>query len=364
MNTQEINQMAEEVHNQNHSGSKMSNLVFNKETGEFNQVPADQPVGTGEIVTQMTDKGFAAGADPLFNLRLGFLYSRNNGILEVDILNDMRVMIVGLGSFGSQIALELAKAGVGSFALFDFDKVEVHNLARHIAFFRDLGRLKTDVVGEYIKGKNPYATVYKFEVDVNDNIELLNAEIAKADLVICTTDNNRSRFLISEALASNGKTGIFGRAYTRAEGGDVFVQRKGGACYGCLLGRGFKVDEEITNKASGRSNGAIPAYVSEDDADAVVQVGLSSDIEPICNMMTKLSLVELSRGKHSGIESLEGELTYNYYIWANRREKHFANWPAMNNSAGGPTVLRWYGSNISRIDGCAVCAEGEIKLEE
>lgn len=348
--------MAEEVHNQNYTGSKMSNLVFDKKTGEFIQVPTGQSVGTGEIVTKMTDKGFAAEADPL--------YSRSAGILEVDILNDMRVMIVGLGSFGSQVALELAKAGVGSFALFDFDKIEIHNLVRHIALFKDIGRMKTDVVEEYIKGKNPDAEVDKFEVDVRDNAELLNAEISKADLVICATDNNRSRFLISEALASFGKTGIFGRAYTRAEGGDVFIQRKGGACYGCLLGRGFNVEEEITDKASARTNGRIPAYVSEEDADAFVQVGLSSDIEPICNMMTKLSLVELSRGKHSGIESLECELTYNFYIWANRREKHFANWPSLNNSNGGPTILRWYGANISRIEGCAVCSEGEIRLEE
>lgn len=37
-------------------------------------------------------------------------------------------MIVGLGSFGSQIAIELAKAGVGSYSLWDFDRVELHNL--------------------------------------------------------------------------------------------------------------------------------------------------------------------------------------------------------------------------------------------
>ncbi len=50
------------------------------------------------------------------------LYSRSKGILEVNILESKRVMIIGLGSFGSQIAIELAKAGVGCFSLFDFDK--------------------------------------------------------------------------------------------------------------------------------------------------------------------------------------------------------------------------------------------------
>ena len=72
------------------------------------------------------------------------LYSRNKGILEINILETKRVMIVGLGSFGSQIAIELAKAGVGSFSLFDFDRVELHNLARHTCTINDLGRLKID----------------------------------------------------------------------------------------------------------------------------------------------------------------------------------------------------------------------------
>lgn len=49
----------------------------------------------------------------------------------MNVLEGKRVMIVGLGSFGSQIAIELAKAGVGSYSLWDFDRVELHNLARH-----------------------------------------------------------------------------------------------------------------------------------------------------------------------------------------------------------------------------------------
>ena len=176
------------------------------------------------------------------------LYSRSKGILEVDILESKRVMIVGLGSFGSQIAIELAKAGVGQFALFDFDRVELHNLARHTATVNDLGRLKTDVIYDAIKGKNPYAKVEKFPVNINEDLPLLNEEISKADVVICATDNNTSRFNISEALVKQQRIGIFGRAVTRAEGGDVFRYRPDGPCYCCLIGAGWydTSAEEIT----------------------------------------------------------------------------------------------------------------------
>ena len=293
------------------------------------------------------------------------LYSRSKGILEVDILESKRVMIVGLGSFGSQIAIELAKAGVGQFALFDFDRVELHNLARHTATVNDLGRLKTDVIYDAIKGKNPYAKVEKFPVNINEDLPLLNEEISKADVVICATDNNTSRFNISEALVKQQRIGIFGRAVTRAEGGDVFRYRPDGPCYCCLIGAGWydTSAEEITNLTSARRNGQIAAYVSDEDADAVVQVGLSSDIEPICNLMVKLTLVELSRGMQSGISGLEGELIYDYYMWANRRERRHANWAPMPNAGNKPTILRWYGAHIKKIENCPLCSH-EIILDE
>lgn len=293
------------------------------------------------------------------------LYSRNKGILEVSILESKRVMIVGLGSFGSQIAIELAKAGVGQFALFDFDRVELHNLARHTSTVNDLGRLKTDVIYDSIKGKNPYALVEKFPININEDIPLLYKEISKADFVICATDNNTSRYNISEALVKQQRVGIFGRAVTRAEGGDVFRYRPGGPCYCCLIGAGWydTSAEEITNLASARKNGQIAAYVSDEDADAVVQVGLSSDIEPICNLMVKLTLIELSRGMQSGISELEKELIYDYYMWANRRERRHANWAPMPNAGNKPTILRWYGAHIKKVDNCSLCSHN-ISLDE
>lgn len=295
------------------------------------------------------------------------LYSRNKGILELNILERKRVMIVGLGSFGSQISIELAKAGVGEFALFDFDRVELHNLARHTCTIKDLGRLKTDAIYDAIIGKNPYAKVDRYPVNINKNIDngLLDEEVAKADIVICATDNNQSRFNLSEALVRHQKVGIFGRAITRAEGGDVFRYRPGGPCYCCLVGTGTfnAAEEEITNLESARREGRIPAYMSLEDAEATVQVGLSADIEPICNLMIKLTLMELSRGMSSGISSLENELVNDYYMWANRREVKYANWAPFPMSANMPTILRWYGVKVNKVEGCPVC-DNVINLDE
>ncbi len=451
MTTEQLNGLAEDVRNQGYNPSaSMKDLVYDPVSGEFKQIRKGSTADEGEVVTEMTRKGFAAAEphliaclredevrqaeellherdevpayvfrrdDDVIHIRLnpeeevfstGFftsdprrleqdpvafhspdtvilvengeakvflqdggwkeaelmlipsaenMFSRSKGILEVGVLRDKRVMIVGLGSFGSQIAIELAKAGVGSFALMDFDRVELHNLSRHTATVNDLGRLKTNVIEEAILGKNPYAKVDKFPVDINADLPLLYEEVGRADLVICATDNNTSRFNLSKALVEKGKVGIFGRAITRAEGGDVFRYRPGGPCYCCLVGEGDLQEEEITDVASARRDGRIAAYVSPEDAEAMVQVGLSSDIEPICNMMVKLALVELSRGRESGISSLDGELVWDYYMWANRRERHYGNWKPMPSAGGMPTILRWYGARIEKEEGCPICGK-------
>lgn len=291
------------------------------------------------------------------------LYSRNKGILEIGVLETKHVAIIGLGSFGSHIAIELAKAGVGVFSLVDYDRIELHNLARHTCFIKDLGRLKTEAIAEAILGKNPYAVIHKYPLDISKNPKELQEIVSHSDLIICATDNNPSRFALSQVLFDFQKVGIFGRAFTRAEGGDVFIYRPEQACYSCMVGNMGLVQEEITDEASARQSGTIPAYVSAQDADAMVQVGLSTDIEPICNMMVNLALVELSKGEASGISCLEDELVYNYYIWANRRERKFANWHVLPGAGPMPTIMRWYGANISRREGCAICSVDEIQLD-
>lgn len=293
-------------------------------------------------------------------------YSRSAGLIENGALMKKRVLVIGLGSFGSVIAVDLAKAAVGSFALMDFDRLERHNIVRHACFLKDVGRLKTDAVEELILGKNPYAHVDKFPLDMNEHLDVLGEEIDKADIVICATDNNTSRFNLSKTLLAHPKVCLFGRAVTRAEGGDVFRYIPGGACYCCLIGNDWfdAASEEITDKKSARANGRIAAYVSEEDADAMVQVGLASDIEPITNMMVKLALVELSKGTAGGIAALEKELTCDYYMWANRRERRYRNWASFADAGGGPTILRWYGAPIRREEGCALCGGCGVELDE
>jgi sulfur carrier protein ThiS adenylyltransferase len=66
-----------------------------------------------------------------------------------------KVAIAGLGGLGSNIAVMLARIGVGELFLVDFDKVEISNLNRQHYNTSHLGLLKAHCLQEQIKLINP-----------------------------------------------------------------------------------------------------------------------------------------------------------------------------------------------------------------
>ncbi|RIE08399.1 hypothetical protein [Candidatus Cryosericum odellii] len=106
----------------------------------------------------------------------------------------------------------------------------------------------------------------------------------------------------------------------------------------------------------------LPAYVEEGKINTMIQIGLSSDIAPIANMMVKMALVELSRGIETGMSTVDEDLASDFYVWANRREEAYANWPRMGFKWTHPSILRWYGARIDRDPDCLVCG-GHLEEE-
>ena len=78
-------------------------------------------------------------------------FKRIDGLVPLEEMKDKYIVIVGLGSGGSSIAMELAAAGVGILHLFYKDRLSSVNLFRHICDVRDLGRKKIDAVEDVIK---------------------------------------------------------------------------------------------------------------------------------------------------------------------------------------------------------------------
>jgi len=104
------------------------------------------------------------------------------------IFSETRVAVMGLGGVGSFAAEALARSGIGSLLLVDFDKISPSNLNRQIiALHSTVGKMKTEVMKARIFDINPQAKVdiYSDFVDQNSRENLLK----NVDFVVDAIDS-------------------------------------------------------------------------------------------------------------------------------------------------------------------------------
>ncbi len=83
-----------------------------------------------------------------------------------------KVVVAGLGGLGSNIAIALARIGVGHLVLADFDVVEPSNLNRQAYFVSHIGMAKTEAMKDLISSINPFVEVTLIKDLINaQNIE-------------------------------------------------------------------------------------------------------------------------------------------------------------------------------------------------
>lgn len=73
-----------------------------------------------------------------------------------DTLAKAHVGIAGLGGLGSNIAMMLARSGVGHLLLIDFDRVEPSNLNRQHYMVSHLGMPKSEAIKDLVLQANPF----------------------------------------------------------------------------------------------------------------------------------------------------------------------------------------------------------------
>ena len=124
-------------------------------------------------------------------------------------LQAAKVAIVGLGGLGSNVALWLARLGVGQLLLYDFDKVELSNLNRQYYFLEDVGQYKATALLRHLKAVNPYGNYHSRVVRLTeDNLpellseahivcEALDKPEAKALLVNGVLESFPDKYLVS-----------------------------------------------------------------------------------------------------------------------------------------------------------------------
>lgn len=83
-------------------------------------------------------------------------------------LKKFKVGIAGAGGLGSNCAIALARTGVGTLVIADFDKVEASNLSRQYYFVNQVGKMKTAALKENLKSVRPEINVVAHQIKLNE----------------------------------------------------------------------------------------------------------------------------------------------------------------------------------------------------
>lgn len=78
------------------------------------------------------------------------------------------VAVCGLGGLGSNIAISLARAGIGKLILIDFDKVDISNLHRQQYKASQIGMNKTDALRDNLLEIAPYVAIETHTICVKE----------------------------------------------------------------------------------------------------------------------------------------------------------------------------------------------------
>lgn len=127
------------------------------------------------------------------------------------------VAVCGLGGLGSNIAIALARAGVGRLILIDFDRVDITNLHRQQYKAEQIGMYKTVALAENLGEIAPYISLeIHTERITEDNVLTL---LKDADIICEAFDDAECKAMLTDTVltemrdkylvAASGMAGLY-----------------------------------------------------------------------------------------------------------------------------------------------------------
>jgi len=216
-------------------------------------------------------------------------WQRIEPLVDLPALAQKHVLVAGLGSGGSTVALELAKTGVGHFTLIDYDRLEQANVIRHECDDRYVGRFKVGAVADLIHKRNPAAEVETIAKDLFELGARLEELVAACDLVAVCTDAEPPKHLLNRLALAAGTPAVYAGVYARGTGGEI-IRCGGGAkdpCYACVVSV-LKEAAPVPVDPAELDYGAVEADGSTPSAP-----GLGLDVRLIALLHAKVCLLSL-----------------------------------------------------------------------
>lgn len=312
------------------------------------------PRGKRSVVGTIADeksKREAFEKAPIYGLRVhsarpSDLRLRNTGVVAESI-SQKRVVMLGLGALGSEVAELLVKAGVGGFKMCDMDRLSTGNVARHVGGLNEFGAPKVRVVATRIHEINPYIKFDESDLIFGTavhSLEDLAEFIRPADLVISTVADESVESVINQVAVIERRPVLYGRALRRASMGRVFLVRPGqDACKACLSAFASR----------GRAGEPTPRDwidVPESEADALVHEcgrpvipASAVDLAFVAGLIARVALDYLE----------DPQVERNHWLWTKRPE------PLVDRRLTEP--IGTFIGRLDRDEACPACQEPDVR---
>ncbi len=116
------------------------------------------------------------------------------------VLKDKTIGIAGCGGLGSNVAVALARVGIGILIIADFDKIEESNLNRQYFFYDQIGQYKAPALKENINRINPNVIVkaHTIKLTPKDILDLYK----ECNVIVEAFDKAEMKEMIAETVLS------------------------------------------------------------------------------------------------------------------------------------------------------------------
>jgi len=299
---------------------------FHDESNEYNVINFDSPYMTkiGEIIEKKPNvipenellgfyndgklifyQGEIICEKKPFDLIMN-IFSRNSGLIESSIMREKKAIIIGLGSVGSLVAVELARSGVGNFLFIDIDTLAYHNICRHQLGVNDVGRFKVSAVKDRVLQINPSANITTQKIPIEEvEKNVFDSFITENTVIIGCADNRESDFYINKISKIYKIPFISIGLWERAFAGEIFYSIPGKTpCYECMFGN------KKSNAVSFRSSQNHRFYTNQEHLeDLQFEPGIAVDINFVTEIGIKLIIDIINTNNKLYVPKLINHLT-------------------------------------------------------
>ncbi len=256
-------------------------------------------------------------------------------------LRDKNVLIIGLGSLGSPVALQLARAGVKNIDLVDHDHFQVGNTVRWALGWQYAGLSKARALASYIQQEYPHteATPYVLRIgapqlpDGRSDDDIIRQLMDRADLVVDASAEFRVNHYLADLCSELGKAYLWLTTTHGAAGGVVgrIVPGRTKGCWHCF------------QHSLGDKSIRLPAMVNVRDiqtagCSAPTFVGAGADSDAIPVLAARLAIATLCMDEAD---------SYPDFIWD----------VAVGDTYGGtvPIAPVWSSYVLEKNEACQAC---------